>query len=83
MPFSPEEYKYRLKEDWIAFFKREVAELANNDEINREILGCVAYSNSEIGKKHGERLARLLEKHYGVTLAPFPPFRLSYATRQS
>jgi len=83
LPFSPEEYKRRLKEDWIAFFKRESQELAGNDEINREILGCVAYSNSDIGMKHEERLARLLEKRYGVSLAPFPPFRLPHATGQS
>jgi hypothetical protein len=82
LPFSPDEYKQRLKEEWTAFFKREAEELANNDETNREILGCVAYSNSEIGMKHEEWLARLLEKRYDVTLAPFPPFRLSHATRQ-
>ena len=82
LPFSLEEYKHRLKEEWPDFFKREAQELASNDETNREILGCVAYSKSEIGMKHEERLARLLEKRYGVTLAPFPPFRLSRATRR-
>lgn len=82
LQFSPEEYKSRMKEDWVAFFKSEAQELANDDEINKEILGCVAYSNSEIGMKHEERLARLLGKRYGVTLAPFPPFRLSCVTGQ-